>query len=348
MPRIGLSLLCTLLAACAAPRVAVDGSQFTLSGKPWVGWGFNYDHDSDSRLIEDYWTSDWERLAGDFREMKALGANLVRIHLQLPRFMTSPAEPNPAALERLARLLDLAEELDLRLDLTGLCAYRKADTPAWYADAPEAERWAAQARFWEAVAGVGAGRRGVFCYTLMNEPVSPRAPVKELWGGELGGFRYVENLTLDPGRRDPLRITREWMDTLIPAIRRRDPRALVTCGAFFLFDTPGSWTLGGDVERVSEPLDFISVHLYPKAGKVDVALDLLRRLAESGKPVLIQETFPLSCGLPEYRRFLDGARGGAAGWISFYWGTPIDELKKSGRMKDALLAAWLEFFRDAR
>ena len=340
----------TLLAACAPAmeRVRVDGPRFTVDGRPWMPWGFNYDHDADSRLIEEYWHAEWETLAADFREMKDLGATVVRVHLQLPRFLKSPTEVDVDALDRFSKLLALAEEVGLRLDLTGACAYRKTATPPWYSDAPEADRWAMQARFWEAVASRAARSGATYCYTLMNEPVSPRGPAKELWAGELGGFRFVESLTLDPRGRAPEELARQWMSTLIPGIRRQDPKALVTCGSFFFFDKPGGFTLGPDLAKATEPLDFLSVHLYPKAGKVAESLDTLKAATAPGKPVVIQETFPLSCGLPEYRIFMDGARPHAAGWISFYWGKTIPELKASGQMKDALLAAWLEFFRDRR
>gem|GEM_PF-5582340 len=39
--------------------------------------------------------------------MKALGANVVRIHLQTAKFMNAPQEPNQVAPKQLARLLDL-------------------------------------------------------------------------------------------------------------------------------------------------------------------------------------------------------------------------------------------------
>lgn len=41
------------------------------------------------RLLEDYWAEEWETVAQDFREIRDLGANVVRIHLQLGRFMTA-------------------------------------------------------------------------------------------------------------------------------------------------------------------------------------------------------------------------------------------------------------------
>jgi hypothetical protein len=338
--------LLVFLAACASSRVAIDGPRFSLDGKPWTPWGFNYDHDADSRLIEEYWDTDGDRLAGDFREMKALGANVVRVHLQLGRFLKSPTEADVDTLDRFSKLLALAEDVGLRLDLTGACAYRKSATPAWYGEAPEAERWAMQARFWEAVASRAGRSSATFCYTLMNEPVSPGGPGKELWAGELGGFRYVEHLTLDPGRRSREEVTRQWMSTLIPGLRRRDPKALVTCGSFFFFDRPGGYTLGADLKKATERLDFLSVHLYPKEGKVGESLETLKAAADVGKPVVIQEMFPLGCGIPAFKGFLDASRAHAAGWISFYWGKTIEELKASKEMKDAMLAAWLEFIRD--
>jgi hypothetical protein len=41
--------------------VAKDKKGFVLapSGRPFVPWGFNYDHDDRGRLIEDYWESEW-------------------------------------------------------------------------------------------------------------------------------------------------------------------------------------------------------------------------------------------------------------------------------------------------
>ena len=42
--------------------------------------------------------------------MKKLGANVVRIHLQVGKFMNAADEPNAKSLDRLAKLLKLAEE----------------------------------------------------------------------------------------------------------------------------------------------------------------------------------------------------------------------------------------------
>src|SRR3546814_18184439 len=52
-----------------------DGSHFIYqhSGKRFTPWGFNYDHDAEGRLLEDYWESEWKTVESDFREMRDMG-----------------------------------------------------------------------------------------------------------------------------------------------------------------------------------------------------------------------------------------------------------------------------------
>src|ERR1043165_463498 len=137
-------------------RVSKDGKSFLYSstGRKFIPWGFNYDHDRSGRLLESYWKTEWKTVVADFQEMKALGANTVRIHLQLSRFMTSPDQPNQESLAQLGRLLALAETNGLYLDITGLGCYDKKDVPQWYNDLDEQPRWNVQARYWEAVTKV--------------------------------------------------------------------------------------------------------------------------------------------------------------------------------------------------
>ncbi len=91
------------------PFVAVSkdkkGFVFDPSGRPFVPWGFNYDHDTEGRLIEDYWEDEWPAVEAHFAQMRKLGANVVRVHLQLSRFMDGPDKPNARALDRLGKLL---------------------------------------------------------------------------------------------------------------------------------------------------------------------------------------------------------------------------------------------------
>src|SRR5262249_8884041 len=150
---IGLALMASMVVPVGADgelmrvRPAADGRSFVLDGtnKRFIPWGFNYDHDEKGTLLEDYWESDWNRVAEDFQEMKDLGANVVRIHLQFAKFMDAPERPNEKKLKQLDKLIKLAEKTRLYLDLTGLGCYHKKDVPAWYDELSETDRWAAQA-----------------------------------------------------------------------------------------------------------------------------------------------------------------------------------------------------------
>jgi len=328
-------------------HVAADGSGFILapSGRPFVPWGLNYDHDENGRLIEDYWDAEWPKIEEDFREMRALGANVVRVHLQLARFMRGRDEPDPDALERLGRLLRLAEEVQLRLDLTGLGCYHKADVPAWYDALGEADRWATQARFWKAVAACCADSPAVFCYDLMNEPVVPggRRAAADWLGPPFAGFCFVQFITLDQAARPRPAIARQWIARLVRAIRVHDQRHLITVGLVdWSLDRPGL-TSGFVPAEIAPEVDFVSVHVYPQAGKVGDALQTLAGFAV-GKPLVIEETFPRRCSLDELRGFLQESQRHAAGWISFYWGKTPDEYRRSGTLVDAVVAAWLDVF----
>ncbi|MFN0052183.1 MAG: cellulase family glycosylhydrolase [Planctomycetales bacterium] len=322
------------------------GFEYEISGKPFTPIGFNYDHDEEGRLIEDYWDKEWEKIEQDFAEMRALGANVVRVHLQTPRFLTGPKQPHPPALERLKKLLDLAEAERLYLDLTGLGCYHKQDVPAWYDDLSEAERWEAQGTFWEAVARTCAESPAVFCYDLMNEPVVPggKRSAGDWLGPPFGGKHFVQFITLSQEGRPRPEIAKAWIDTLVERVRRVDSRHLITVGLVdWSLDRPGL-TSGFVPAQVSDKLDFLCVHLYPKAGELDQALEVLEGFARVGKPVVIEETFLLQCTLKEFEQFIDRSTPRAAGIIGFYWGKPRSEYQKGTTIGDALMDQWLGWF----
>lgn len=330
-------------------QVAKDKRSFIRadSGNRFVPWGFNYDHDAGGRLIEDYWDGEWAKVEKDFAAMHKFGANVVRIHLQFGKFMDAPDKPNDKRLDRLSDLLKLAEREHLYLDLTGLACYHKKDVPAWYDKLAEKERWDTQARFWEAVAERCAESNAVFCYDLMNEPIVPgnkAVPGGWLPGEPFGDSYFVQFITLNPGDRTRQEIARQWIHRLTAAIRKKDDRHLLTVGLVdWSLDRKGL-TSGFVPDKVCDDLDFVSVHLYPQAKKVDEALVTLKAFAAVGKPVLIEETFPLSCSMAEFEEFIDKSDKIAAGWIGFFWGETPDELKKSKTLAAAMTLGWLEFF----
>jgi endo-1,4-beta-mannosidase len=308
-------------------------------------WGFNYDHDENGRLLEDYWHAEWPKVEDDFREMKELGANVVRIHLQTGKLMPEPNKPSRSNLSQLARLVKLAERTGLYLDLTGLGCYHKNDVPPWYDALSEKQRWDVQARFWEAIAETCAESPAVFCYDLMNEPILAGAKKKETdWlAGDFAGKYFVQRITLDLAGRTREQVAKAWVDKLVAAIRKHDEHHLITVGVIPWAHTwPNARPLFYS-KQVSENLDFASVHFYPEKGKVEKALTALA-VYDIGKPLIVEEMFPLKCSLEELGVFIDSSRTTADGWIGFYWGKTPAQYRRSGTLSDAVTAAWLEFF----
>lgn len=333
--RAGFVALLVLIPACAQPAV----------------WGLNYDHDRNGRLLEDYWVEEWDTVVEDFQEMKALNANLVRIHLQLEKFMRTAEEPDPAALAQLKRLVRLAERTGLRLDITGLACYHKSSVPPWYDALTETERWQVQARFWEQVAATCAGSSAIYCYDLMNEPVLPdaRHPETEwLVGDGFAGKHFVQRIALDLAGRTREQIARAWVDTMVSAIRKHDGRAKITVGEIpWAFVFPGAKPFFSAPE-VGEGLDLVSVHFYPQAGEVPKALAALE-VYRSEKALIVEEMFPLECSMEDLDAFVEGSRAWVAGYVGFYWGETIEELTlKPDDLAAAITKKWLIYFRDQK
>jgi hypothetical protein len=327
-------------------RVSDDGTYFVRGpgAERFVVWGVNYDHDRDGRLIEDYWHDQWATVVDDFREVRELGANTVRVHLQLGKFMEAADRPHAGNLARLADLVKLADETGLYLDVTGLGCYHKQDVPTWYGELSEAERWKVQQRSWRAIAEVCHASPAIFCYDLMNEPILPgEKPATEWLGGELGGKHFVQRIALDRAGRTPMEIAKAWVAGLTSAVRGVDRRHLITVGEIpWALEFKGATSTFHSPE-VGGPLDFVSVHFYPKRNQVDEALAALR-VYEIGKPLVVEELFPLRCSVEEVGQFIGGSRGFADGWISFYWGQTIEENRHGTEISHAIMVKWLEHF----
>jgi Cellulase (glycosyl hydrolase family 5) len=353
----------TLLLACAttpprslsAPTVdgielSPDAHSFVSSrtGAPFTPWGYNYDHDTQvpPRLIEDYWADEWPKIARDFHAMRAMGATLIRVPLQLSRVMRSPDDVDPESLERVRRLLGVAESEGLHVDLTGLANFRQEDVPPWYSALSEADRWKTQARFWEAIAERSSGSPAVFCFDLMNEPSVPAAAQASWFAPAwIDGRTYIEYLAKDLGGRSRAEVGRQWLRTMVRAIRRHDGRHLITVGNFTVGDQAENLPIGLTPRELAAEVDFLSLHLYPDGGRLEAARAEIRQMSV-GKPLLVEESGPLRCSLDQLRGLMVKSRGEVAGWMGFYWGETSEEYRRSGKLEDALRADWIELIRD--
>jgi hypothetical protein len=176
----------------------------------------------------------------------------------------------------------------------------------------------------------------VFFYDLMNEPVTPnekRAAKDWLAGPPFAGYYFVQFIALDPNGRSRDEMFKAWVKELSTAIRKHDRSHPITVG--MLPFAPG---------EVARDLDFLCVHDYPTHGKVDDALKIVKAF-DYGKPIIIEEMFPLSCTADDLADFVERSKDvGAAGWIGFYWGKTPTELKPSTRISDQITLSWLELF----
>jgi hypothetical protein len=60
--------------------------------------------------------------------------------------------------------------------------------------------------------------------------------------------------------------------------------------------------------------------------------------------VLIEETYPLRCSVPELQAFIERSRSIASGYLGFYWGQTPEQLKDSIAPGDRRTLRWLELF----
>ncbi|MCC6512336.1 MAG: cellulase family glycosylhydrolase [Pirellulaceae bacterium] len=330
---VALALVSQGASVQALERIGVAGRELvTESGKPFHPWGFNYGNAG--RLMEDFWNEDWQTIADDFREMKQLGANVVRVHLQVGKFMNSATEMNPQAMQQFVRLIKLAEATELYLDVTGLASYRPADRPAWYDAMTEDQRWQTQAFFWRAIATEGAKSNAVFCYDLMNEPLSPSGEGGSWYSGNLfGGYDFLQKISTSLGNRTRGEVALQWIDRLRAEIKAVDTRALVTVG-MLPWVTKWGHLSGMVPAEVAGHVDFLCVHIYPKTKEPDEAVKAIE-FCRGKVPVVVEETFPLSCSIEELESFMKSSRSIATGWIWHYDGTTLEEyaeLEKAGKL----------------
>ncbi len=320
-------------------KIAPDKKGFVLhpSGDRYIPWGHNYA----SVDILERLANDPARVEREFSEMKAAGTTVARIHPEMPRILIGADKADPNALDQLRKLLRIAENSGIYLQITGIACYKIKDRMAWYDSMDEQDRWKTQAFFWETIARTCAASPAVFAYDLVNEPAAVGKPADGWYTGRMGDVEFCQRLSLNPGQRNGDDVFREWTERMVAAIRSHDQTHLITMG---MLPFPGAY------KAAAEQLDFVSPHLYPKTGKVDDEIKLLKQFDWS-KPIVIGETFPLSCGADDERDFLLKSRDFAHGWMG-HWPdeapAKLAELKKTGQatIHNAIWLSWVELFRE--
>lgn len=333
--------------AIALERIFIgnNGNEFQTQQGKFTPYGFNYLGTFGS-LAEESWATEsgWLTIKEDFDEMRELGANVIRWHLQFETFMDGPDKPNKASLLQLQKLLLLAEENKLNLNLTGLNCFRKERIPKWYSSMSEEGRWKVQAQFWSAISEVCANNPSVFCYDLINEPVIGKPfQGQDPWVlGELEGFHFVQRISHGSNNKDRIIVAEEWVETMVQAIRKHDKKSLVTVGIIpWAFVWPNAKPVFYSRKSLRY-LDFVSIHVYPETGKLEREMQALQTY-KLGKPLVIEEIFPMKCSLDEFDQFIKASSQHVDGWFSHYFGFTIEE-HQNGAKPTTLVAPFLEYW----
>jgi hypothetical protein len=302
--------------------VSVRGDDLVAGGVPFKAIGFNYTYGASHPNIMYFNRPTQRRLLRvrrDFRKAAAVGVNTMRIYLELPTFMLSPTRSRRSAFLALRRVIKEAEREGLYLDITGNLVWHPGRDSAWYDGLSEEERWFVQARFWRQVARVAAPSPAVLIYELTSEPITCDPP--KWYGGLLGDHFFAQCMVRRDFPSETFPRARRWTSIMRRTIRHEDKRHLVSIGMLPLPDDPFGY------ENLSSLLDVLVVHEYPESGRAGASIDVLRRVARQGRPVLLGEVFSLD---PEtYERFLRGAEPVLDGSLSFFDGRLPDDVHET-------------------
>lgn len=333
----------------------------SVTGLPFTPFGHNYGPTT-SILVEDIWDTPagFAEIVRDMVELRQLGTNTLRIHPQLNRFMLDPTTPNPAAFDRLERLAQVAEDLGLYLDVTGLGVWRPADNrddpgdpndadEAWLASPDEAQRWEAQEIFWRETARRLHDETSVLFYNLMNEPVVTLSDWACPGGVTYGGFCFVQALTLTPGGRPHADIVRTWVTRMRSAIREWDTTTPVSVGSLGAY--------GWKPNLIGDITDMMVTHNYPGEDPAypgdEIAADvaMARSFATPGKPLVADEFFfaldgdgvapHLGCDVACLERALHESRPEVDGWLGHAGGEVPSAMDP---WADLFGLMWIQFF----
>jgi sugar phosphate isomerase/epimerase len=278
-------------------RISADAPRFEAAAKPFVPFGINYYRPGTGWAPQVWKKFDAEATRRDFKLMKELGVNCVRVFLSYGSFASEPGVLDQTGLRKFDQFLAIAEEFEIYVHPTGLDHWE--GTPNWAKVDRIADERTLQGLegFWKAFAARYRDRNVIFAYDLRNEPevAWDTPPMRAKWNfwlkkshptaGELRRALESSDPTLDHGKvtvpdprnaneRELLEYQRfreaiadEWTRRQVAAIKASDPEALVTVGLIqwsvpSLLPTLPHYS-GFRPERQARLLDFLEVHFYP-------------------------------------------------------------------------------------
>lgn len=327
-------------AAATMPRITVHGDRLYAGTRPWRAWGLNWgigDHEPVVAYFDDPTSANLTVLRTELRTARGMGANSMRIYLQLGQVMATPTRPRQRSLVALERLLALAQSDRIYLDITGDLVWRPDRAPGWYDKMRWPARWQVQARFWKAVARAASSSSAVLCYELTSEPIVASTP--GYYYGRIGRWWFMQSIATATGRHAD-QLARSWTRLMAGAVRSQDDRP-VSIG--LLPRTTGPFAPA----NVADLLDMLIIHEYPATGEAPKAVSVIRCFASAHKPVLVGETFMLNDDAVTERAFLTGAAPYITGVFQFFDGRDPSVVQPH-TVSDAVYRAGIQQFRALR
>jgi hypothetical protein len=307
------SLVPQVSSAFGMPRISARRDRLYADGRPWRAWGMNWgigDHAPVVAYFDNPTQGNLAVLRAELRTARAIGANSMRIYLQLSEVMATPTRARKRTLEALRKLLALAQSDRIYLDITGDLVWQPDRAPAWYGRMPFRQRWQVQARFWKAVAHAANTSPAVLCYELTSEPIVAQTP--GYYYGQIGNWWFVQSIATSQGPK-ALALARSWTRLLADTVRSQDDRP-VSIGLLPLTSGPFA------PANIADLLDMLIVHEYPITGGAPAATSLIHSFAAFNEPVLLGETFTLTDDATTQGQFLTSAAPDLVGTLEFFDG----------------------------
>ena len=276
-----------------------DGRGFqTKTGRPFVPFGLTYYRPGTGWAPQVWKQFDAAATERDFKRMKALGVNCVRVFLSFGSFLPEPDRVLEDGFGKFDKFLELAEREGMYVHPTGPDFWE--GRPAWAGVDHFADETMLRALeyYWKEFATRYKGRKVIFAIDLLNEPSvswdSPAMRTKwaawvhnhypdaealaRAWGEAAGKVSY-ESPGIPPPRNAPgsrwlldyqhfrEAVAQEWVRRQVTAIKSVDPRRLVTTGLI-------QWSVpsllpgvqhysGFRPSELAPLLDFLEIHFYP-------------------------------------------------------------------------------------
>jgi len=190
-----------------------------------------------------------DTIGRDFDIISKANLNTIRIFIQYDDF--GKADVRPEKLNKLRQLLDLAATKNLSVIVTLFDFYSDYTI----------EDWTLTHRHAEKIVSTFKNHKAILAWDLKNEP------------------------NLDFENRNQENVL-NWLEHLIPIIRKNDPNHLITVG----------WSNSTSAIHLKEQVDFVSYHFYNAIEHFEKEQTILENAV--GKPLVIQEF-----GLPSYKGF---------------------------------------------